>query len=261
MTKRLTAASLLLVFGLTAQQGFALGENEKKIIRHLLNPPLLVPTPSGKIVTVLPGKNGVRVKKTKLSVPKPVLAPPVPIPAPVVVRHRHHRSYRKPRYRSNATVRIVAAPVIVPTVKTVEAPAPRIVVPAVKTVEPADCREPTITAEVDDSEPTISCYTKAERRMLKIAKDEEVKEKKIVKKHSSTRPPVRLEERVTRRPSRSHVWVAGYWKRSDAEWTWIRGCWVVPPVRGARWISGKWVDSDGGWKWEAGYWKAPRRRR
>jgi hypothetical protein len=70
-------------------------------------------------------------------------------------------------------------------------------------------------------------------------------------------PPAVRQETVGSAPSENHVWVAGYWMRSDNKWVWVPGHWETRPRVGVAWVPGKWdKNPDGqGWVWTPGHWE------
>ena len=69
------------------------------------------------------------------------------------------------------------------------------------------------------------------------------------------RPPSPRREVRSRRPSRRHVWVGGYWSWRSHKYVWVKGRWTVPPRHGGKWVAGRWSKRSGGWVWVAGYWR------
>jgi hypothetical protein len=69
-------------------------------------------------------------------------------------------------------------------------------------------------------------------------------------------PPPRRERYSERdRPSRNHVWVAGYWRYDGRAYVWIPGRWDLPP-RGYRdWEGPRWENRGGGYVFIEGHWR------
>jgi hypothetical protein len=66
-------------------------------------------------------------------------------------------------------------------------------------------------------------------------------------------PPLRVEVIVVQ-PSPHHVWVAGYWKWSGVNYSWVEGRWVkVKPNRA--WVPGNWKLLGSFWAWTPGRWE------
>jgi hypothetical protein len=56
------------------------------------------------------------------------------------------------------------------------------------------------------------------------------------------------------RPSRDHIWVAGYWSW-HGRWVWTSGHWErCPHGPGYHWQAGVWTNRGGRWHWTAGVW-------
>jgi hypothetical protein len=71
-------------------------------------------------------------------------------------------------------------------------------------------------------------------------------------------PPPRHEEMVERdRPSRDHVWVAGYWANRHGKHEWVAGHWEVPPRGRTVWVEPRWEKRDRGYVFIEGSWAAP----
>jgi hypothetical protein len=70
-------------------------------------------------------------------------------------------------------------------------------------------------------------------------------------------PPPRTEIRLSR-PSRSHVWIGGYWDRQDDRWAWAPGRWEAPGQRGSRWIKPRYQREGGAYRYEPGHWSNQR---
>jgi hypothetical protein len=70
-------------------------------------------------------------------------------------------------------------------------------------------------------------------------------------------PPPRREVRMER-PSRNHVWIAGYWDRQDDRWAWAPGRWEEPSQRDARWVRPQYRREEGAYRYEPGHWSHQR---
>ena len=67
-------------------------------------------------------------------------------------------------------------------------------------------------------------------------------------------PPQAQREVPTARPSRDHVWVAGYWAWRNDRYEWTAGHWEIPPRAGAVWIPPRWQPEGTSWRFYEGYW-------
>jgi hypothetical protein len=68
-------------------------------------------------------------------------------------------------------------------------------------------------------------------------------------------PPPRREVIVERdRPSRDHVWVAGYWGLREGKRDWVAGHWERPPHGRTVWIEPRWEKRGRGYVFVDGYW-------
>lgn len=67
-------------------------------------------------------------------------------------------------------------------------------------------------------------------------------------------PPSLRTELVTVAPSPTHVWVPGYWWWTG-RWSWVAGCWILPPRAHAVWTPGRWDHHPRGWVWTRGSWR------
>jgi hypothetical protein len=63
-------------------------------------------------------------------------------------------------------------------------------------------------------------------------------------------PPVAVRVRPVR-PSRGHVWVAGYWYPEGSRYRWHEGYWALPPHGGAHWVAPRYRRH----RYYAGYWR------
>lgn len=67
-------------------------------------------------------------------------------------------------------------------------------------------------------------------------------------------PPAVQQESMPRRPSDSHVWVAGYWAWQSNQYVWVPGRWVIPPRMGATWVPPRWEREGTNYRFYDGYW-------
>jgi hypothetical protein len=58
-------------------------------------------------------------------------------------------------------------------------------------------------------------------------------------------------------PSRSHVWIPGYWGSHTGARVWIDGAWYLPPHPGWVWMAPHWAWNGYQWVWQEGYWGPP----
>ncbi|MDO8543618.1 MAG: hypothetical protein Q7S40_24515 [Opitutaceae bacterium] len=68
-------------------------------------------------------------------------------------------------------------------------------------------------------------------------------------------PPPPRAERWSTRPSRQHVWLAGYWMASHGRHEWVSGHWEVPPRERSTWIAPRWEQRDRNFLFVQGYWR------
>lgn len=66
-------------------------------------------------------------------------------------------------------------------------------------------------------------------------------------------PPPQVEVRM-HRPSRNHLWIAGYWDRHGDRWAWEPGRWERPTRRGSRWVPARYPREGGAYRYEPGHW-------
>ena len=71
-------------------------------------------------------------------------------------------------------------------------------------------------------------------------------------------PPEAKEERAEAKPSKTAVWIPGYWRwdRPGRRYIWVPGVWREPP-EGLVWHPGHWDKTDTGWVWIGGHWGKP----
>lgn len=68
-------------------------------------------------------------------------------------------------------------------------------------------------------------------------------------------PPAAQQEIPSPRPTRDHVWVAGYWTWRDNQYQWMAGHWEVPPRVGSVWVPPRWQPEGTSWRFYEGYWE------
>lgn len=68
-------------------------------------------------------------------------------------------------------------------------------------------------------------------------------------------PPAAQQEIPSPRPTRDHVWVAGYWTWRDNQYQWMAGHWEVPPRAAAVWVPPRWQPEGTSWRFYEGYWE------
>lgn len=69
-----------------------------------------------------------------------------------------------------------------------------------------------------------------------------------------TAPPPPHHYSIPPRPSVSAVWISGYWRWMDVEFTWVDGHWDRNPPPNKRWRDGRWAHTAQGWYWMPGGW-------
>lgn len=67
-------------------------------------------------------------------------------------------------------------------------------------------------------------------------------------------PPQAQQEVPTPRPTRDHVWLAGYWSWRTDRYQWMAGHWEVPPRAGSVWVPPRWQPEGTAWRFYEGYW-------
>jgi hypothetical protein len=77
------------------------------------------------------------------------------------------------------------------------------------------------------------------------------------------RVPTAKSETRGRAPSRSAIWIPGFWDLQGdpnsgprAGWVWVVGRWTTPPMQHARWDPAHWGWSNDWWSWVPGHWVA-----
>ena len=77
-------------------------------------------------------------------------------------------------------------------------------------------------------------------------------------------PPAPRTERMTVRPSRDAVWIAGYhrWAPRRHRYVWVPGQWRRPPRPHTIWVAGRWERRNNEWVYYEGRWdnEPPRAR-
>ncbi len=68
-------------------------------------------------------------------------------------------------------------------------------------------------------------------------------------------PPPPREEVVVERPSRDHIWIAGYWGWNHGRHEWVSGHWELPPRGRHEWIAPRWERRGSGYVFFRGYWR------
>ena len=67
-------------------------------------------------------------------------------------------------------------------------------------------------------------------------------------------PPVRYEV-LGVAPSRSAVWVGGYWRWERGDYAWVPGRWEVPGAGFRSWSPSRWAYDRRGWYFIDGHWR------
>ncbi len=67
-------------------------------------------------------------------------------------------------------------------------------------------------------------------------------------------PPPPRAEVVYARPSRSHVWVPGYWSYAGGRYVWIAGHYTLPPRGRGHWVEPRWERRGGSYVFIEGRW-------
>jgi len=67
-------------------------------------------------------------------------------------------------------------------------------------------------------------------------------------------PPAAQQEIPSARPTRDHVWVAGFWTWRNNQYEWMGGHWEIPPRAGAVWVPPRWQPEGTSWRFYEGYW-------
>jgi hypothetical protein len=70
-----------------------------------------------------------------------------------------------------------------------------------------------------------------------------------------TRPPHAIVETRGVRPSRDHVWIAGYNRWDGNAYVWTPGRWEAPPRPHAVWVAPRYVHRNGGYVFVEGRWR------
>lgn len=68
-------------------------------------------------------------------------------------------------------------------------------------------------------------------------------------------PPPVIVERRPPPPSRTHVWVSGYYNHDGHRYVWVKGHYNKPPRQGARWEADRWERKGEGYRHVPGRWR------
>ena len=68
-------------------------------------------------------------------------------------------------------------------------------------------------------------------------------------------PPRAIVEERGIRPSRDHVWIAGYHRWDGNAYVWQAGRWEAPPHPHAVWIAPRWEHRHDGYYFREGRWR------
>ncbi len=68
-------------------------------------------------------------------------------------------------------------------------------------------------------------------------------------------PPPMRQEIIPPRPSRDHVWVAGYWTVNRGRHEWQPGRWEIPPRGRSVWVAPRWEQRGHSYVMTRGYWR------
>jgi hypothetical protein len=68
-------------------------------------------------------------------------------------------------------------------------------------------------------------------------------------------PPRAVVEHRDVRPSRNHVWIAGYHRWDGNAYVWEKGRWEVPPKPHAKWVAPRWNHRKDGYVFAEGHWR------
>jgi len=68
-------------------------------------------------------------------------------------------------------------------------------------------------------------------------------------------PPRAVVEHRVVRPSRRHVWIAGYHRWDGNAYVWVPGRWELPPREHAVWVAPRWRHRHDGWVFVEGRWR------
>jgi hypothetical protein len=66
-------------------------------------------------------------------------------------------------------------------------------------------------------------------------------------------PPHAMVEHRDARPSREHVWIAGYHRWDGNHYVWERGRWERPPRPHAKWVAPRWNHRKDGYVFSEGH--------
>ena len=67
-------------------------------------------------------------------------------------------------------------------------------------------------------------------------------------------PPPPQQEVIVAAPGPAYIWVPGYWAW-QGRWTWVGGCWRIPPRGHGVWVGGHWAHRGHGYVWIGGRWR------
>lgn len=67
-------------------------------------------------------------------------------------------------------------------------------------------------------------------------------------------PPALQEDTRIARPSRQHVWLAGYWSWRDDRYVWMAGHWDLPPTSRSVWTAPRWEQEGSDYRFYEGFW-------
>jgi hypothetical protein len=68
-------------------------------------------------------------------------------------------------------------------------------------------------------------------------------------------PPHAVAEHREARPSRDHVWIAGFHRWDGNRYVWEKGRWEVPPRPHAVWVAPRWDHRKDGYVFSEGHWR------
>jgi len=68
-------------------------------------------------------------------------------------------------------------------------------------------------------------------------------------------PPHAVSEHRDARPSRDHVWIAGYHRWDGNRYVWEKGRWEKPPRAHAKWVAPRWNHRKDGYVFSEGHWR------
>lgn len=68
-------------------------------------------------------------------------------------------------------------------------------------------------------------------------------------------PPAPREETMVARPSRDHIWIAGYWSWEHGRHQWVSGHWELPPRGRSTWVAPRWEHRGRNYVFVRGFWR------